>query len=135
MPEKLTPEQRSWIMSRVKSIDTKPEKIVRSWLHINGWRFRLYGKELPGRPDIVMKKNSTVIFVHGCFWHSHQNCSRSTKPKTNREFWKKKLEINKERDKKVREQLTQLGWNVIIIWECEIKNGTFKELLMAALRT
>lgn len=133
MTEKLTPEQRSWNMSRVRSSDTKPEKIVRSWLHINGWRFRLHDKVLPGSPDIVMKKYCTVIFVHGCFWHSHEGCGRATIPKTNREFWEKKLKRNVQRDKKVREQLAQLGWRVIVIWECEVKNGTYKEILLNAL--
>lgn len=133
MTERLTPEQRSWNMSRVRSSDTKPEKTVRSWLHMNGWRFRLHRKELPGSPDIVMKKHRTVIFVHGCFWHSHQGCSRASMPKTNREFWSKKLARNADRDKKAREQLSQLGWKVIVIWECEVRNGIFTEIISEAL--
>lgn len=134
MTEKLTTKQRSWNMSRVRSVDTKPEKIVRSWLHINGWRFRLHDKALPGSPDIVMKKYGTVIFIHGCFWHSHQGCKRATIPKTNREFWGKKLKGNVERDKKAREQLSRLGWKVIVIWECEVKDGKFKEILLGTLK-
>lgn len=134
MTEKLTKEQRSWNMSRVRSVDTNPEKIVRSWLHLNGWRFRLHDKTLPGSPDIVMKKYGTVIFIHGCFWHSHQGCRRATIPKTNREFWEKKLKGNVERDKKAREQLSQMGWKVIVIWECEIKNGKFREVIIKSLK-
>lgn len=134
MTEKLTKEQRSWNMSRVRSVDTNPEKIVRSWLHLNGWRFRLHDKTLPGSPDIVMKKYGTVIFIHGCFWHSHQGCRRATIPKTNREFWEKKLKGNVERDKKDREQLSQMGWKVIVIWECEIKNGKFREVIIKSLK-
>lgn len=134
MTEKLTKEQRSWNMSRVRSVDTNPEKIVRSWLHLNGWRFRLHDKTLPGSPDIVMKKYGTVIFIHGCFWHSHQGCRRAAIPKTNREFWEKKLKGNVERDKKAREQLSQMGWKVIVIWECEIKNGKFREVILKSLK-
>ena len=134
MTEKLTKEQRSWNMSRVRSVDTNPEKIVRSWLHLNGWRFRLHDKTLPGSPDIVMKKYGTVIFIHGCFWHSHQGCRRATIPKTNREFWEKKLKGNVERDKKAREQLSQMGWKVIVIWECEVKNGKFKDIIIKSLK-
>jgi DNA mismatch endonuclease (patch repair protein) len=134
MTEKLTKEQRSWNMSRVRSVDTNPEKIVRSWLHLNGWRFRLHNKTLPGSPDIVMKKYGTVIFIHGCFWHSHQGCRRATIPKTNREFWEKKLKGNLERDKKAREQLSQMGWKVIVIWECEVKNGKFKDIIIKSLK-
>jgi DNA mismatch endonuclease (patch repair protein) len=134
MTEKLTKEQRSWNMSRVRSVDTNPEKIVRSWLHLNGWRFRLHDKILPGSPDIVMKKYGTVIFIHGCFWHSHQGCRRATIPKTNREFWEKKLKGNLERDKKAREQLSQMGWKVIVIWECEVKNGKFKDIIIKSLK-
>jgi len=134
MTEKLTKEQRSWNMSRVRSVDTNPEKIVRSWLHLNGWRFRLHDKTLPGSPDIVMKKYGTVIFIHGCFWHSHQGCRRATIPKTNREFWEKKLKGNLERDKKAREQLSQMGWKVIVIWECEVKNGKFKDIIIKSLK-
>ena len=134
MTEKLTKEQRSWNMSRVRSVDTNPEKIVRSWLHLNGWRFRLHDKTLPGSPDIVMKKYGTVIFIHGCFWHSHKGCRRATIPKTNREFWEKKLKGNLERDKKAREQLSQMGWKVIVIWECEVKNGKFKDIIIKSLK-
>jgi len=118
--DSLTKEKRSWNMSRVRSKDTKPELIVRSMLHRNGYRFRLNKKDLPGKPDIVLPKYRTVVFVHGCFWHRHQNCSDATTPKTRTDFWCNKFSQNVERDKKVQAALRQLGWNVLIVWECEV---------------
>lgn len=119
MVDSLTKERRSWNMSRVRSKDTKPELVVRSILHRNGYRFRLHKKGLPGKPDIVLAKYHTVIFVHGCFWHRHKNCPDATVPKTRTDFWSQKFSQNVERDKKVQTALCQLGWNVIIVWECE----------------
>lgn len=119
MVDSLTKERRSWNMSRVRSKDTKPELVVRSILHRNGYRFRLHKKGLPGKPDIVLAKYHTVIFVHGCFWHRHKNCPDATIPKTRTDFWSQKFSQNVERDKKVQTALRKLGWNVIIVWECE----------------
>ena len=114
-------EQRSRNMSAIKSKNTKPEIILRKLLHSMGYRFRLHKKDLPGSPDIVLPKYKTVIFVHGCFWHRHQNCKYASNPKTRREFWEKKFKENIERDKKAQEKLKNLGWKTKIIWECEIK--------------
>ena len=114
-------EQRSRNMSAIKSKNTKPEIIVRKLLHSKGYRFRLHKKDLPGSPDIVLPKYKTVIFVHGCFWHRHQNCKYASNPKTRREFWEKKFKENIERDKKTQEKLQNLGWKTKIVWECEIK--------------
>lgn len=116
-----TKEKRSQIMSKVGSKDTKPEKLVRSALHRLGYRFRLHDKKLPGKPDLVLPKYKTVIFVHGCFWHQHSGCGKASIPRTNRAFWQEKLEKNVIRDRKVNVQLTEMGWNVITVWECDVK--------------
>ncbi len=107
-------------MSKVKSQDTKPEIAVRSALHRLGYRFRLGGGGLPGKPDIILSKYRTVIFVHGCFWHQHPGCKKSKIPAQNSLFWSKKLSRNKERDKRVRAELEKLGWKVKFLWQCEI---------------
>ena len=109
-------------MSRIRSKDTKPEKIVRSLLHKNGYRFRLHNKNLPGRPDIILKKYGTVIFCHGCFWHQHPGCKRATIPKSNTKYWIPKLERNVSRFNNVQEKLLKLGWRIMIVWECETKD-------------
>jgi DNA mismatch endonuclease (patch repair protein) len=109
-------------MSAIKSKNTKPEIKVRKVLHSMGYRFRLHSKNLPGSPDIVLPKYKTVIFVHGCFWHRHQNCKYASTPKTRQEFWNKKFNENINRDKINQENLSSKGWKIIIIWECEIKN-------------
>ena len=108
-------------MSRIKSKDTAPELRVRSALHRAGYRFRLHVKDLPGKPDIVLPKYKTVIFVHGCFWHRHKGCSDASKPSTNQEFWEEKFKRNVERDKREQAELKKLGWKVIVIWECEVE--------------
>ena len=118
----LTRQKRSWNMSRIKSIDTKPEKTVRSVLHNFGYRFRLHKKELPGKPDIFLKKYNTAIFVNGCFWHGHKNCLKSNTPKTNKKYWTSKIEGNIKRDKKNIRDLKNLGYKVYVVWECETKN-------------
>ncbi len=118
----LSPEKRSWNMSRVKNRDTKPEITVRSLLHRMGYRFRLHRKDLPGRPDIVLPKYNTVIFVHGCYWHRHKNCRFAYTPKSNIEFWTEKFENNLRRDAENKAKLENLGWRVKIIWECEARN-------------
>jgi DNA mismatch endonuclease, patch repair protein len=120
--DKISQEKRSWNMSRIKGKDTKPELIVRSQLHKMGFRFRLHRKDLPGKPDIVLPKFKTVIFVHGCFWHRHKNCKYAYNPKSRKKFWKEKFEINIERDKCNQKQLSLLGWMTMVIWECNITN-------------
>ena len=117
----LSSEKRSWNMSRIRSKNTKPEMHVRSALHRAGYRFRLHVKDLPGKPDIVLPKYKTVIFVHGCFWHRHKGCSRATMPSSNQEYWKQKFKQNVERDKREQAELKKLGWNVIVVWECEVE--------------
>lgn len=109
-------------MAKVKSKNTTPEKKVRSLLHRLGYRFRIHDKKLPGTPDIVLQKYKSVIFVHGCFWHGHENCKRATIPQTNHEFWKHKITVNKERDGLVLDNLEKLGYSCLVIWQCEIKN-------------
>jgi DNA mismatch endonuclease (patch repair protein) len=118
----VTPEQRSLNMSRIRSRDTRPEKSVRSLLHRQGFRFKKNVKNLPGKPDIVLPKYNTIIFVHGCFWHQHEGCVRAVRPKANSEYWLPKLNGNVMRDKKHMAGLVQLNWNVIVVWECEINN-------------
>ena len=115
-------EQRSRNMSAIKSKNTKPEIAVRKLLHSMGYRFRLHRKDLPGSPDIVLPKYKTVIFVHGCFWHRHENCKYASTPKTRKEFWENKFNCNKKRDQKIQKEIIDLGWKFIIIWECEARN-------------
>jgi DNA mismatch endonuclease, patch repair protein len=116
-----TPKKRSWVMSRIRSGNTKPEMIVRSFLHHLGFRFSLRTSKLPGKPDIVLKKYNTVVFVHGCFWHLCTHCKGGRIPKSNLDYWKKKLVNNKKRDEKHFDALVNLGWEVLIVWECETK--------------
>jgi DNA mismatch endonuclease (patch repair protein) len=114
-------QKRSDIMSRISDKETKPEILVRKFLFANGFRFRKNVKNLPGKPDIVLPKYKTIIFVHGCFWHGH-TCKRGSLPTTNAEFWKTKIGGNIERDKRDIAELEKLSWHVIVIWQCEIKN-------------
>jgi len=125
-------ESRSYNMSQIRSKDTKPEQIVRKYLFSHGFRYRKYVKELPGKPDIVLPKYKTVIFVHGCFWHMHEGCSRSNIPKSNEDYWIPKLSKNKERDLKNIYSLELQGWNIIIVWECELKSSK-KEVTLKKL--
>ena len=122
---------RSKNMSAIKSKNTKPEIEVRKLLHSMGFRFRLHRKDLPGSPDIFLPKFKTVIFVHGCFWHRHENCKYASNPKTRREFWESKFKANVKRDIKNQVKLKSLGWESTIIWGCEIKN---KRLLINKLQ-
>ena len=119
-------EQRSRNMSAIKSKNTKPEIAVRKLLHSMGYRFRLHRKDLPGSPDIVLPKYKTVIFVHGCFWHRHENCKYASTPKTRREFWEKKFRENINRDNLNQANLALKGWKIIIIWECQLKGDKRK---------
>ena len=116
-------EVRSRNMSAIRSKNTNPETVVRSLLFALGYRYRLHRKDLPGKPDIILKKHNTVIFVHGCFWHQHKECKRANIPKSNKKYWIPKLERNVERDKINKRELNKLGWNVITIWECETKDS------------
>ena len=109
-------------MSRIKGKNTKPELLVRSLIHRMGFRFRLHSKDLPGKPDIVLRKHKTVIFVHGCFWHRHRNCRKSTVPKTNTETWIAKFRENQKRDALNEKKIRELGWKLIKIWECETED-------------
>ena len=134
MADYLTKEQRSWNMSRIRSKDTKPELVVRSLLHRMGYRFRLHRKDLPGKPDIVLPKYKTVIFVHGCFWHGHKVCKRGNMPKSNRDYWVQKIQKNIDRDKKHRKELKKMGWKVLTIWECQIgRNAAIEKKIKKAL--
>ncbi len=119
-------------MSRIRGKDTKPELRVRSQLHRMGYRFRLHRKDLPGRPDIVLPKYDTVIFVHGCFWHRHKGCGACYTPKTRPEFWKKKFGGNIRRDRTNINLLRKQGWKVLIIWECETDSGGKLQKLIAS---
>jgi DNA mismatch endonuclease, patch repair protein len=128
------PAVRSYNMSQIKGRNTKPEMIVRKYLHKQGFRFRLHDRLLPGKPDIVLKKYKTAIFVHGCFWHGHHGCKYFVKPKTNTEFWLAKIEQNIARDAVAKKKLTQAGWKVIEIWECEIKSYNREKFMNRVLR-
>ncbi len=121
MVDRITVEHRSWNMSKIKGKETKIEVKVRSYLFKNGFRFRKNDKRLPGKPDVVLPKYKTVIFIHGCFWHRHQGCKLTTTPKTRTEFWINKFKKNVENDKKHQRELEEAGWKVLIIWECEIE--------------
>ena len=118
--DRITSEKRSWNMSRIKGKDTAIEVRVRKYLFSLGFRYRKNDKRLPGKPDIVLPKYHTVIFVHGCFWHRHPGCKDATTPKTRTEFWQAKFDRNVENDRIHREQLESSGWRVIILWECDI---------------
>jgi len=126
-------QTRSYNMSQIKGKNTKPEILVRKFLFANGYRYRLHNKKLPGKPDIVMPKYKTVIFVNGCFWHGHNECSYFVVPKTRTEWWLNKISVNKENDNKNKTLLETAGWQVITIYECQLKkekiSGTFQNLL------
>ncbi|MBO2971053.1 very short patch repair endonuclease [Burkholderia pseudomallei] len=129
--DSLTPAERSERMSRIKGKDTKPELIVRSLIHRMGYRYRLHRKGLPGRPDLVFAKRRKAIFIHGCFWHRHEGCHLARLPKSRLDFWLPKLEANAARDKEVEQRLAELGWKVLTIWECEVKE---EEALASRIR-
>jgi DNA mismatch endonuclease (patch repair protein) len=120
--DRISKARRSWNMSRIRGADTAPEILVRSILHRLGYRFRIHSRTLPGRPDIVLAKYRTVVFVHGCFWHRHPNCKFAYTPKSRKKFWQSKFEKNIARDATVQQLLRQAGWRVLTIWECWISN-------------
>lgn len=131
-----TPQKRSEIMSRIRGRDTKPEMALRSILHRLGYRFTVHGpknKTLPGKPDLVLPKHRTVIFVHGCFWHGHENCPAFRLPKSRRAFWKTKIEGNQARDLRNETALRALGWHVVTIWECALRKKSDHPWLVARL--
>ena len=121
MSDSISPEHRSWNMSRIRSKDTKIEVMVRKYLFSKGYRFRKNDKRYPGKPDVVLPKYHTAIFVNGCFWHQHEGCKNATIPKSRTDFWKEKLEKNVENDRKHVRQLEKDGWKVITLWECELE--------------
>ena len=121
MADRITPEHRSWNMSRIKGKDTKPEIAVRQYLFANGFRFRKNDKRYPGKPDIVLPKYHTIIFVHGCFWHRHEGCKQATTPKYRNDFWLEKCQKNVQNDAKHIQELKNMGWKVIVLWECELE--------------
>ena len=121
MADLLTPERRSWNMSRIRSRDTGPELALRSMLHRAGLRFRLHDRSLPGTPDIVMKKHHAVILVHGCYWHRHEGCMNATTPSTRTDFWQAKFGATVARDERNLAALAELGWKPIVVWECVVK--------------
>lgn len=127
MTDHISPEHRSWNMSRIKGKDTKIEVQVRSWLFSRGFRFRKNDKRCPGKPDVVLPKYKTVIFINGCFWHRHEGCKYATTPKTRTDFWLEKFERNVANDKRHVQQLEELGWKVITLWECELRKQIFTD--------
>jgi len=126
--EKISKEKRSDIMKKVRREGTGPELRVRKYLFSKGLRYQVCRKDLPGSPDIVFSKKKMAIFVHGCFWHQHLGCRKATIPKSNSEFWITKFKKTKERDVSVKGKLNEMGWSVIIIWECEIDDATLEKL-------
>jgi len=131
MTDRLTPKQRSLHMARIKGADTAPELALRRGLHAERLRFRLHGRNLPGRPDLVFASHHAVVFVHGCFWHSHDDCVHATVPKTRPEFWRAKLAANKARDARITGELCAGGWRVLIVWECALKSAKVRPATIA----
>ncbi len=129
MSDVLTPSQRHRNMAAIHSVSTKPELKLRRALWHQGFRYRINDKHLPGRPDLVLPKFRTAIFVHGCFWHGHKDCKNYTVPKTNTEFWLAKVARNQERDQEVWRKLEAKGWSVIIVWECQLKKANLDETI------
>lgn len=126
-------KKRSEIMSKISGKDTKPEILVRKFLFSKGFRYRVNDKQYPGSPDIVLPKFKTAIFIHGCFWHGHPGCKASRLPETRKEFWEKKINDTKLRDKRKIEALKKMGWNTIVIWQCEIKNTENRQKRLESL--
>ena len=133
MTDRISRKKRSWNMSQIKGKNTKPELTVRKYLYHRGFRYRLHNKNLIGKPDISIKKYKIAIFINGCYWHRH-GCKMTTTPKTNTDFWKNKFKENVKRDKKNYKTLKELGWHVIIIWECEVNKREHLEKMVHALK-
>lgn len=130
-----SPEKRSYNMSKIRNKDTKPEILVCKYLFSKGFRYRKNDVRFPGKPDIVLPKYKTVIFVNGCFWHKHEGCKYFVWPKSNGEFWRSKILSNVERDFRNYDRIKEMGWKVIVIWECELKKGVVEETLTELERT
>ena len=129
-----TKETRSYNMSQIRSKDTKPEMLVRKFLHANGFRYRLHTKNLPGKPDIVLPKYKAIIFVHGCFWHGHKECKYFVTPKTNTEFWLNKINGNISHGSLALRALKKEGWKVIVVWECDLKKDKIQKTLTSLVK-
>ena len=127
--DRFTPQQRHRCMSHIRSKDTKPELMVRNWLWSHGYRYRLNVKNVPGKPDIVMRRYRTAIFVNGCFWHGHEDCKYYRIPKSNTEFWENKINSNRQRDQKNYDILQQNGWQVLVVWECQLVHENFENTM------
>jgi DNA mismatch endonuclease (patch repair protein) len=127
-----TPERRSEIMRRIRAANTEPELAVRRYLHAHGFRFRLHQATLPGKPDVVLRKYRAAIYVNGCFWHGH-HCKDGRRPKSNSEYWERKLDRNLQRDKLTGKRMKALGWRRIVVWGCETKNAKALEKLTAEI--
>lgn len=136
MADVFSAEKRREVMSRIRSTNTKPELLVRRFLFSKGLRFRLHAKQLPGRPDIVLRQYETVVFVHGCFWHGHRRktCKNTKRPRNNARFWSEKIENNARRDERAARQLRKLGWKVLTIWECDLKRSKLDSTLRSLYR-
>lgn len=139
MPDVVDPPTRSRMMSGIRGKNTKPELIIRRYLHSCGFRFRLHRKDLPGQPDLILPKYKTVIFVHGCFWHRHGGCKYATSPKSRASFWEEKLGRNVIRDQEHLNALIAMGWRVVVVWECGLKHsfdkvGELKEMIATESR-
>ncbi|KFN48483.1 DNA glycosylase [Arenimonas malthae CC-JY-1] len=128
MAEKIAQETRSRMMAGIRGENTKPELIVRSRLHADGLRFRLHDRELPGKPDLVLRRWNALVFVHGCFWHGHGGCKYFRLPRTRPEFWRQKIEGNKARDLRTLDAVARIGWRVAIVWECAIRDDCQQSL-------
>lgn len=130
MADRITPEERSENMRKIKGKDTKPEILVRKYLFSKGYRFRKNDKRYPGKPDLILPKYKTAIFINGCFWHQHPGCRYAYMPKSRTEFWKAKFERNCENDQKHYSELEKMGWKVIVIWECRLAKKIFDEEML-----
>jgi len=128
------PEVRSYNMSRIKGKDTKPEMLVRKFLHARGFRYKLHDKKLPGKPDIVLPKYYTIVQVHGCFWHGHEGCKYYVVPKTRTQWWLDKITTNKRKDRENENKLMDMGWKVLTVFECELKTPNQQETLMKLIK-
>ena len=129
-----TPQQRRYNMQQIRAKNTKPEMLVRKFLHANGFRYSLHNKKLPGKPDIVLTKYKTIIFIHGCFWHGHTNCKYFAVPKTRTKWWLNKINTNKANDEKAVKELKKDGWKVIVVWECALKPAKQETALIRILK-
>ena len=129
-----TPQQRRYNMQQIRAKNTKPEMLVRKFLHANGFRYSLHNKKLPGKPDIVLTKYKTIIFIHGCFWHGHTNCKYFAVPKTKTKWWLNKINTNKANDEKAGKELKKDGWKVIVVWECALKPAKQETALIRILK-